>query len=280
MNLVTILAELRRMRLFVAIVAVFALLATLAVAFKLPSLESRRYEVGVATARVLVDTPKSQVLEVAPTGSDLLGARANLIANLMVEGDVKAAVAEKAGLKPGELTGVAEAAVDPTEDPAPPKGRGNVLSTRVIASTEGDLPLIEIEAQGADAASAIKLADSAVDGLREYLDSKAASEKVSEAKRLQVTGLGGAQAVGSVRGPSLLTALLAGVFVFVAGCGAILLGGALMRGWRASAVDDYLPLDSGSELAAIDELFEFDDWSESEGGPAGDGDADASAKSA
>ena len=268
------------MRLFVAIVAVFALLATLAVAFKLPSLESRRYEVGVATARVLVDTPKSQVLEVAPTGSDLLGARANLIANLMVEGDVKAAVAEKAGLKPGELTGVAEAAVDPTEDPAPPKGRGNVLSTRVIASTEGDLPLIEIEAQGADAASAIKLADSAVDGLREYLDSKAASEKVSEAKRLQVTGLGGAQAVGSVRGPSLLAALLAGVFVFVAGCGAILLGGALMRGWRASAVDDYLPLDSGSELAAIDELFEFEDWSESEGGPAGDGDADASAKSA
>ena len=86
--------------------------------------------------------------------------------------------------------------------------------------------------------------------------------------------------MADVRGPSLLAALLAGVFVFVAGCGAILLGGALMRGWRASAVDDYLPLDSGSELAAIDELFEFDDWSESEGGPAGDGDADASAKSA
>ena len=37
-------------------------------------------------ARILVDTPSSQVVEVAPKGSDTLGVRANLLASLMVDG--------------------------------------------------------------------------------------------------------------------------------------------------------------------------------------------------
>ena len=57
MNLVTILGELRRQRVFVMLAALAALLAMLLVAFKLPSLDSRRQQVGIATARVLVDTP-------------------------------------------------------------------------------------------------------------------------------------------------------------------------------------------------------------------------------
>ena len=44
------------------------------------------YLVGVATTRVLIDTPSSQVVDVSPKGSDTLGVRANLIASLMVDG--------------------------------------------------------------------------------------------------------------------------------------------------------------------------------------------------
>ena len=267
------------MRIFVALAAVVAILSVLAVAFKLPSLESRRYEVGVATARVLVDTPKSQVLEVAPLGSDTLGARANLIANLMVEGVVKSAIAKKANLSPGDLKGIAEAGADPTAAPEPPKERGNVLVTRVLASTEGDLPIIEIDAQSSDVASAIKLADSAVEGLSEYLESKAATEEVPAAKRLQVTGLGGAQAIESVRGPSLVVALVVGLLVFVLGCGLILLAGALLRGWRASAVPEQVPPDSESELVALDGLFDFEEWAEPQD-PEHAGEGDAPARSA
>jgi hypothetical protein len=154
MDLVTILRDLFRMRALVGVVGVVALLATLLVAFQLPSLESRRYEVGVATTRVLVDTPRSQVVEVAPKGSDMLGVRANLIANLMVEGVVRATIAEKAGLRPGQLQGIAESGVEGGAVPPPADPRGPLLTTRVVASTDGDLPLVEIEAQGANAASA------------------------------------------------------------------------------------------------------------------------------
>ena len=89
MELVTILRELWRLRVLVLGIALLAMLVGMALAFRLPSLESRKYEVGVATASVLVDTPNSQVIEVAPKGSDTLAMRASLLANLMAEGVVE-----------------------------------------------------------------------------------------------------------------------------------------------------------------------------------------------
>ena len=137
-------------------IGLFAVLVGLAVAFKLPSLESRKYDVGIATARVLVDTPSSQVVKVAPKGSDALGVRANLIANLMVEGDVKAAIAQKAGIAPDKLIGVPETAVGPPPDLGPTPAKANVLSDArsrprptAIACRSS-----KIEAQAPDAAAA------------------------------------------------------------------------------------------------------------------------------
>ena len=155
MELVTILRELWHRRTIVALVALVSLIVGAAVAFRLPSLESRKYEVGIATARILVDTPKSQVVEVAPQGSDTLGVRANLIASLMADGVVKDAIAKRAGLKLDELEGVAEntagtsgaAAVEPTAFTAD----DHVLTTRVIQTPDGDrLPIIDIETQAPD----------------------------------------------------------------------------------------------------------------------------------
>ena len=89
MDTVTILRDLWRRRLLVVGVAIVAVLVGVAVMYKVsfpPKLESRKYEVGVATSSILVDTPNSQVVEVAPKGSDTLGVRANLLASLMTDG--------------------------------------------------------------------------------------------------------------------------------------------------------------------------------------------------
>ena len=69
------------------------------------------------------------ILGVAPKGADTLGVRANLIASLMVEGDVRAAIARQAGLAPKDLKGVAESAADVATGSRPPKQEGNVLTT-------------------------------------------------------------------------------------------------------------------------------------------------------
>jgi hypothetical protein len=259
MDLVTILRELRRMRRLVCVLGLVAVLAAIAVAFQVPSLESRRQVVGVATTRILVDTPRSQVVEVAPKGSEILGVRANLLAALMVESVVRATIAEHAGLRPRELQAISESGGDVSAVSEKPDPSRPALTTRVVSSEDGDLPLIEIETQSSDAAGAAKLANAAVEGLRDYLDSRAALEQVSDAKRLRVTGLGGAQAGEAVRGPGMLAAAMVGLFTFGFGCGGLLVASAVLRGWRAASGEERLDAELGSGLVALDGLLESED---------------------
>ena len=261
MELVTILRELWRLRVLVLGIALLALLVGMALAFRLPSLESRKYEVGVATASVLVDTPNSQVIEVAPKGSDTLAMRASLLANLMAEGVVKTAIAERAGIAPDDLHGMAQSTVAAAgAKPEVPPARAYALVTRVVGTPGGDqLPIIEIDAQAPDAARAAKLAEAAVSGLTEYLDSKAADEQVAAANRLRVSGLGPPQASQVVRGPRSLFVFFAVIFVFTAGCAALLVVVALVRGWRvASEIDEQqgFEREDEAELAAFADAFE------------------------
>lgn len=242
MDTVTILRELWRRRVLVGVVVLAAVFVGFLISYRvsLPP-ESRKYEVGVASARILVDTPNSQVVAVAPTGSETLGGRANLLANLMTEGGVKAAIARRAGLRPKRLLAVAETAAaaqtvpqSAKRDPTAP-----LLMTSLVTSPSGDpLPIIEIETQAADLAGAARLAAAAVSGLRAYLDSKAAVESVPDARRLRVTGLGAPQARMEVRGPKRVVALAAAIFVFLLGCAAIIGVSVLVRSWRAAAAED------------------------------------------
>jgi hypothetical protein len=238
MDTITILRDLWRLRVLVALVAVLAVLASFVTLYRvsLPfDLTSRQVVVGVATARILVDTPTSQVVEIAPKGSEMLGVRANLIASLMAEGVVKNEIAQRAGLAPDKLVGITDTATEPLSDAAPADTRANVLKTRVLINTGGaELPIIEVETRAADAASAGRLADAAVSGLRGYLGQKAATEKVPDARRLRVTGLGNPQVSEVVEGPGKIMAILAAIGVFLAGCGFLLLLLAISRGWRAA----------------------------------------------
>ena len=83
--------------------------------------KSRSYDVGVATAQVLVDTPRSQVVgassAVTPQGGQALGTlgtQANLLADLMVVGTIKADIAQRAGLTPNRLIGISAAVTVPS----------------------------------------------------------------------------------------------------------------------------------------------------------------------
>src|SRR3954465_5761271 len=119
---VMILRNLWRLRAAVVVVFVVAVLVGTLVGFRIsllpPSVQSRQYHVGVASARVLVDTPTSDLIDVAPKGSDTLAGRATLLANLMVDGVVEDEIAKRAGLHPDELIGVAG---DSGSDPTAPK---------------------------------------------------------------------------------------------------------------------------------------------------------------
>jgi len=242
MDFVTILRELWHRRALVLLVFGLAAAVAVMVAFRIslpPKLESRKYVVGISTARVLIDTPNSQVVEVAPNGSDTLGSRASLLASLMVDGVVKSAIAERAGLRPEQLIAVSESGAEGSAPAKAPSRLASALTTKVITNSSGDqLPIIDVEAQAPDAQRAARLANAAVSGLRAYLDSKAGLQRIPEAKRLQVTGLGASQAANVVRGSRDVLAIIAFIVIFAAGCATILVVFALARDWREASQDE------------------------------------------
>jgi len=236
MATVRVLRKLWRVRLLVSVAGALALALGMQVSYHIgPSPESRQYKVGVADGRILVDTPKSQFVDVSPLGAGSLGQRANLLAALMTEGDAKAAIARRAGLAPDDLLAVSESDADPA--PVAP-GALNApgvhrLTTRVVRDNEGaQLPIIQLDAQAPDPAEARRLVVAAIDGLNEYLDSKAARQKIADHRRLQVSALGIDPAQVEVRGPGLLMGIGAAILAFLIGCSLILGTSALARNWR------------------------------------------------
>jgi len=235
MGTVTVLRALSRRRRSVMVVAIVAVLIGALVYFKLPSLQSRAYTVGTANVNILLDTPNSQVVEVAPRGSDTLGVRATLLANLMVDGVVKTSIAQAAGINPNDLAGISNVGTDPTQT-GPTNPRAPQISTDVVTDANGlDLPIIEVTVQSTDAGAAVKLANASVTGLRNYLASKAAEERIPDAQRLQVTSLGIPSGTDSTQGPGLATTVIVMILVFCLGCAGLLGVAAVRRNWRAAA---------------------------------------------
>jgi hypothetical protein len=262
MDIVTMLRDLWRLRLCVAVVCMIAVLAGMLVLYK-PSIppKPRRHDIGVATAQILVDTPQSQVVQVSPAGSALLAEQANVLATLMVDGTIKADIAQRAGIPADEFAGVTTAAVDqsssgPLAVSVPSAPHPYVLTTQLLTNNSGQsLPIIALNAQAPDSAAAANLADAAVAGLRAYLSSKAALARIPDAERLQLIGLGAPQVATETRGPSSAIAIVVVIAVLLLGCAGILAALALVRGWRAASARE--KLDDAEKLADGD-LIEWD----------------------
>jgi hypothetical protein len=240
---VRILRKLWRMRRVVAVFAVIAVGLGALVAYH-PSFppQSRKYEVGTAATRILIDTPASQVVAVAPKASGDLGVRASLLANLMAEGALKAEIARRAGLPPNRLVTIAPATSDavPATKPAAARGpKANVLTLNTLTNDSGEqLPIIDVLAQAPDPRRAVVLANAAVSGLTDYLSSTASVDKVAARHQVRVRALGTAQGRTETRGPSGTIAFLVALFVFGMLCGLLLLAAAVARSWRAAASDE------------------------------------------
>jgi hypothetical protein len=182
------------------------------------------------------------VVDVNPRGSEFLGARASVLANVMVDGELKDSIARGAGVPPKQLFAFAESATAPELTPSASDDHRYVMLTRVLNADSGEqVPIIEIETEAPQARTAAALADSAAESVRSYLESKAAAEEVPDARRLIVVPLGRAEASDVTRGAGLLVGLAAAVVIFLMICGLIVFASALASGWRRSAAGEVAP---------------------------------------
>jgi hypothetical protein len=238
-------------------VAVGALIATLIAMWTLydirlwpPALQSRALEMGTASTRVLVDTPRSLVLDLSvQTGDmDALTNRALLVGNVMASSPVRAYIARRAGVP---VTRLKVSSPITRQWPRPLAQSGEKKSTRDILNSPSEdrlslkvnptVPVIDIFAQGATAEAAEALANGAVIGMRDYLEALAARQGTAADQQVKLQQLG--RAKGSVinQGVSATIALFAFLIVFALSCGAVLFLARVRRGWMIEAAQTRSP---------------------------------------
>ena len=248
MAFVTLLRRLLRHKILLALAAVAAIAVGLVMSFKVKgpfNLESKQYSVGVASARILVDTPSSQIVDLGDPQPDkapavdigTLSARAQLLASLMTSSPIKDDIARAAGVADGTLltpssTGAAGGGGALAGDISATSPEANILKASVPELSSGSIPIIAVETQAPEADTAAKLADQSVVILRQQLDSLAGTEAIPAARRVTIRELGPARSTTQLRGPSHTLAIAATLGTFLVGCGLILLLQALVDGWR------------------------------------------------
>ena len=248
MELITIVRRLWLRRTLVAVGLVLSMLVGIAMAFRVtagfpPTFESRRYQVGIASAGMLVDSTNSQVIDLggglnrADIGS--LSARARLLANLVTTSPLKDRIAARGGVRPDRLVALPpsdalEAAPSQIETGTTVRRSdpdANVLTVQVNET----LPIITANTQAPSAVGAARLATAAVVELTEYLRQAAENGSVPYARRLVVKPLGSARSAQVARGSQRRFAAVAVLLLFGLWCLGILGAAEFARGWRQLA---------------------------------------------
>lgn len=250
MDAVRLLHALRARRLAVAVGLLVAIVAGTAISYRVslapPRLESREYQVGVATVDVLVDSGLSQVADLG--GGELrtdlasLGTRAQLLANLLAAGLLRERIAARAGIDPRRLRArVLAASTDAApQKPAALDGPIGPRATTLTVSVRDLVPIITIDAQAPDPATAERIVTAATTELESF-QQVVSPRHVPHARRLVIKTLGRTRAATSVHGPRRIHGLIASVLIFGLWCAAIVFNQPIARRWREAAhhEDDY-----------------------------------------
>lgn len=200
------LRELSRLRFGVAICLLLATFAAVSVSYRIslspPGLTPRSVAMAAASTDVLVDTPRSLVLDLRQDTFDIesLTARAVLLGNIMASPPVVSFIAARAGVAPDAIKATTPRTAN---SPRPFATEANRKSFRdLLASTDQyrlsieaspTVPVLKIYAQAPTAAAAGALANASVDGLRDYLARAARAQGVAATRQVRVVQLGRAE---------------------------------------------------------------------------------------
>jgi hypothetical protein len=247
-----------RRRWFVAAAFAVAVLVGILLSFRVtlglpPKLHSRAYSVGEATAQVLIDTHRSQISDLNPSGAANLYPRASLVANLMATAPIVDRIATRLQLSPGDL-----AVTPPPSSILPPikatalgiqgarAGPATAKWTLAIA-LDPNLPLVSFRATAPSPSGAYQLVTAVISVLTQLVTSTATAQHVPVANQVVVNTIGTPLAGPVVRGPRKLYGVVASLVIFLGLCFVLVVSGADRR----SRATDRQPLERGG--GAVDQ---------------------------
>jgi hypothetical protein len=243
------LRELWQVRGWVVACAAFALAMSVwsvaHVSVAPPGLSPRSLKMASATTQVVVDTPKSTLIDLRQDTYSLDGLtnRALLLGNVMASPQVRADIARRAKVPFDSLQ------VVPPLTPKQPRvlaEAGNEKHTTDILKLNSDyrlqiranptVPFLQVYAQTPDARSAAALANAAVGGMDTYLAGLAKSTKTPSETQIRLTQLGKAEGTVINEGIDRSVALLVFAVVFAASCATVIWARRVRAGWRLAAL--------------------------------------------
>lgn len=212
-----------------------------------PGIEPRALEMATASTHVVVDTPRSTLLDLRQDTYDLDGLtqRAVLLGNVIANGPVKESIARQANVR---VEDIRVAAPLTPEQPRTRVEAGNAKKASDILRSNDQygltiqanptVPMLDIYAQTPDTESAEALANAAVDSLQAYLAGLAESAGTPKAEQIRLQQLGRAR--GAVINESVhwQVAFLAFVLTFALSCATLIVVSRVWRGWQLAALSE------------------------------------------
>jgi capsular polysaccharide biosynthesis protein len=225
-QIIKILWDRKGLLLLIAVLAVGAGFWTM---FKVsPSgVAKRSYTYGSAQTQILIDSPRSSLLDLnQETGP--LATRAAVYAAFMRSNAITDSIAKQMGVQPGQVIaqGPFTTAGGTQNIPRPAEARANEVrgeqdTYRLVFDAQQDLPIVTIYAQAPSGDLAVKLADSTVAAVRDYVGSQENQGNVPAAAKTAIRELGPATGGSVQAGEKPLLALMAMIAVFILGCTAV-----------------------------------------------------------
>jgi len=243
------LRELWELRKGLIISACIALLAAAWAVGKIsllpPGLKLRTLEIAAANTTVLVDAPQSAVdnIQVNTVNIQAMTNRALLVGNVMGSLPVRAYIMRRAGLPPGAVLKVATPLTP--DFPRELSTTGTKSTTDILKSpheyrldiqANPTVPVLNLSAEAPTPAQAARIADGAVQGMKDYLHDLAIRESIPPSQQVSLQELGAAH--GGVINPGVSLELAALVFaiVFTAAAATTLWLARVREGWNGRAM--------------------------------------------
>jgi hypothetical protein len=209
-----------------------------------PGIKGRQLEIAAASTRVLVDSPRSEIIDLRTDtyAFTSLTTRADLLGNVMASAPVREYIARRANIDPLRIqasTPITANVPRNLSEPGSEKRASDILRStdqyRIDIQSNPTVPILNISAQAPNKDAAERLANGAVDGLRDYLAALAVRQGTDPKKQVRLEQLGRARGGVINHGIGLQIALLSFIFVFVLSCCAVLFLSRVRRGWSAAA---------------------------------------------
>jgi hypothetical protein len=227
-ELVPILRLLSRRPILVAIGAVVA------IAIGVLAAGGQTKKSGTASARLVLDTGRSQLIHQAPRGADTLPWRAVLLADLAGSRPLMDRIASQADIRRSELVVVHPDLAEPVLPATLPTRAAEVarvISEKYVLTVRFDemLPIVSLGAEAPDRRAAVRLVAAAVDTLE---DAGTPTEAAPQIQSLVVESAGPVRSRAIIDRPQPLLGVVLAIVLFGMWCAALAVIPRVLSAWR------------------------------------------------